>query len=693
MAVRYATKTGNWSDVTVWDGGTTLPGAGDDVYSNTFIVTIDQTITVTSLNNGATTGVTQGGYFIARNGNTINANINHGNTSTNSYCLSTTGMSNGEAITINGNLTNVVSAGNTAYGVLYAVASGVTITINGNVTAAVASSAGHGITVGTGTNNVVLNINGNIYGGNRGNTVYANSAGIALGASSVNLTINVVGNIYGGGGAAPTSYVGSHGIYILNATGTINITITGNVYAGNATVSALSHGILLSGTPNATVVHSGGNLYGPKGTTGASALALSGTQTNSTVSVTGDLIGSTTSTSSQYVLICDTVLSTVFTGNITCNLGAGINARNLTLNSTTITGSTTVANWSVVFHGLSNNITVTTFNAIGGGAFSTGSANVSATVVVTNPLAPTTGTGIMLQAINSNNTINFTGTVDERNNNTTQASAGAIVVNGGATINFTGDIYAGLRNGVWIGGQGTTNATTLGTFNLLAGTITAGVYNTGANYCCGIATASASAGNKATINVYGRLVATEGSINHGLYINSTITLAHQIFIQTIVSNGYPVTSTYANYGINNASLTAIWAPVIVSMEYGSAGLPPSYTGRVFFQENLANYVQGRDSSGVVVLMGDVAQDYPAVSNVRLGTAYNFGSQIGTCNVPVPANVTLNVPVDHTVGTAVLTAEALWALPTSDMTTPGSIGERLKNSSTVDTVAAQLTALL
>ncbi len=34
MATRYAVATGNWSDVSTWDGGTTLPTVGDDVYGD-----------------------------------------------------------------------------------------------------------------------------------------------------------------------------------------------------------------------------------------------------------------------------------------------------------------------------------------------------------------------------------------------------------------------------------------------------------------------------------------------------------------------------------------------------------------------------------------------------------------------------------------------------------------------------------
>jgi hypothetical protein len=50
MAVRFAVKSGNYSDPTVWDNGA-LPLSDDNVYPNGFTVTIDQNVTVANLVN------------------------------------------------------------------------------------------------------------------------------------------------------------------------------------------------------------------------------------------------------------------------------------------------------------------------------------------------------------------------------------------------------------------------------------------------------------------------------------------------------------------------------------------------------------------------------------------------------------------------------------------------------------------
>lgn len=90
----------------------------------------------------------------------------------------------------------------------------------------------------------------------------------------------------------------------------------------------------------------------------------------------------------------------------------------------------------------------------------------------------------------------------------------------------------------------------------------------------------------------------------------------------------------------------------------------------------------------------VATGHPAEANVRLGTVYGPTNNLtGTCAVPPAAAVSIGVPVDNTVGTAYLNATDIWNLPLASITTPNSIGERLKDASTVQTTGAQLAAFL
>jgi hypothetical protein len=55
MAVRWLTSSGNFSSTSVWNDGTLLgiPTTGDDVFTNSFTVTMDVNATVNSLNNSA----------------------------------------------------------------------------------------------------------------------------------------------------------------------------------------------------------------------------------------------------------------------------------------------------------------------------------------------------------------------------------------------------------------------------------------------------------------------------------------------------------------------------------------------------------------------------------------------------------------------------------------------------------------
>jgi hypothetical protein len=90
---------------------------------------------------------------------------------------------------------------------------------------------------------------------------------------------------------------------------------------------------------------------------------------------------------------------------------------------------------------------------------------------------------------------------------------------------------------------------------------------------------------------------------------------------------------------------------------------------------------------------DIAGQVPAQSDVRFGVTYQSGSKTGTAYIPAASSVGFGVPVDNTTGTAALTPASVWDAATSSLTTSGSIGERLKNASTVDTTGDQLAALL
>lgn len=175
MAVRYAVANGNWSDVSTWDGGTTLPTVGDDVYANGFTITVNQDIEVNKISTEVcpTTSVSGGRFNVNTSFKTIISNIIAGTT----YCVYTEGA--------------------------------ISLTIIGNIYASSVAAV-------TGSNSsCTINIIGDVYGGSG-----ANSFGVKNWYSS---NISVIGNVYGGAG------IFSYGVYLQNG-GTL--TVTGNITAG-----------------------------------------------------------------------------------------------------------------------------------------------------------------------------------------------------------------------------------------------------------------------------------------------------------------------------------------------------------------------------------------------------------------------------------------------------------------------------
>jgi hypothetical protein len=188
MANVYAVKTGNWSDTTIWNTGA-LPTSADDVFANTFVVTIDTDVSVRSIR---TYGTYNTGQFLITSSRTV--------TCSSGFFIG-------------------------SYGFTITSATGRTTNLVGNFTP---PTGGGRSTVINGTFGTV-NITGNL------DTSNSNYTNIFLGEQGQsNITINVTGNIYGGGSST------AGGIDLGNATQFSNI--TGNLYSGTAAGAVISAG-------------------------------------------------------------------------------------------------------------------------------------------------------------------------------------------------------------------------------------------------------------------------------------------------------------------------------------------------------------------------------------------------------------------------------------------------------------------
>ena len=156
----------------------------------------------------------------------------------------------------------------------------------------------------------------------------------------------------------------------------------------------------------------------------------------------------------------------------------------------------------------------------------------------------------------------------------------------------------------------------------------------------------------------------------------------QVYVSTAKSNAFPSSGSAGAFG--TAQTNGAGSILIDAMIFGAGGWPP-VGGPHFVRDAGTNFVQMRQSSGgPVTTIGEVPNDYPAPADVRAGVSYDFGAMTGTCAVPPAASVLVGVPVDNTVGTAAVSAEALLGT---------ALKTRLENCATVQTTGDQLAALM
>lgn len=288
MANVYATKSGNWSDTTVWNT-LALPTAADDVFANNFTVTVDINAQVLSIRTTAAAPAVAGGNFRLNHNVSLSANVLAGastclsflSTSPNFCTLVGDITGSGTTANVNGLLNNSTGTVNIFGNVITA-----NIISQGGATAVVNNSTGtlniradviaRGAPALANSSTGIVSITGNVFG----SQTTANQVGI----SNVGTCV-VYGNVTGGpqlaGGAGGNAYG------INNSAATSVLTVYGNV-SGAAFVTATGHGILNTSSGVVTVV---GNVYGRVG---------EGVRNNATgiTSIIGDIFGgSNTSTS------------------------------------------------------------------------------------------------------------------------------------------------------------------------------------------------------------------------------------------------------------------------------------------------------------------------------------------------------------------------------------------------------------
>lgn len=286
-----------------------------------------------------------------------------------------------------------------------------------------------------------------------------------------------------------------------------------------------------------------------------------------------------------------------------------------------------------------------------------------------------------------------TGTrnVTAKANAGSHSSAGLIRNTSSGTLNFTGEIKGGNAANAYGGynsAAGTFTATTVtggsdtGAAGLISdaggaanatnaqggsGNFAYGLYNYGAGTAT-IATATAGSGN----NAHGAFNETGGTLNVG----------------TAIGNGYGVGGTTTNiaYGVFGRHFAGA-STKVKAVQSGPYGAVP-IGGAVLITEdadnNTAQFRKAANGATLTLIHEDAVEtDYPLEADVREGTEYGDSAYTGTLIVPAAASVAYGVPVDATVGTAVLTAgavaDAVWDEAASGHLTAGSTGKALNDA--------------
>jgi hypothetical protein len=376
MAAIKALKNGNWSDTTVWSSGS-LPSYGDTVYSNSFTVTIDQDVTIGSVNSLVNAGsFVAGQYYIITSVGTTGFTGIGASANTVGIVFVATGAGSGTGTATQ--IAHITSIGGTYGAFIATVGGGFTLSGNYNITAYCrAGTSSDCLVISAGNYNST--IIGNIYG----NT--SNKAGINNSSTG---TINITGDIFASGGAI----LGIGAVSNLSS-GTINI--IGIVYGGssgqigvtNSSNGAISVvGTITAGSQSGNSSHGVANL------------------SNGTINLTGTIIMSP-SGSTMGILNNSTGTINV-TGTIPAGLGGGVQAipiSNASTGTVNFTGNITATGNAVAINNGSSGIVIIIGNVTANGAAGVNNNSTGTLIIVGNITASNSANGVTSSSGSANN--------------------------------------------------------------------------------------------------------------------------------------------------------------------------------------------------------------------------------------------------------------------------------------------------
>ena len=204
--------------------------------------------------------------------------------------------------------------------------------------------------------------------------------------------------------------------------------------------------------------------------------------------------------------------------------------------------------------------------------------------------------------------------------------------------------------------------------------------------------AIANTGGNAIFLVSAGTIVVNGYCQGGSSASGFLSQSTNAFSSATITKAISVNNCVAGVANNTSSACTV---TVKEIEQGVLGYVP-IQGFVRLSTASGAFYKGvttGSSTRTLSDPADIAGQVPAQTDVRFGVSYQGGSKTGSAYIPAAASVGFGVPVDNTTGTAALTPASVWDAATSSLTTSGSIGERLKNASTVDTTGDQLAALL